>query len=152
MVADVRIAGAEKFAALARDLKAAGAKDLRRELYRGLNRATKPLKAAAKESAQSTLPQRGGLAARVARARFSTRSRAGANPSVRIVAKDAAGRKVDLSRLDRGQVRHPVFGRPPYVSQRVDPGWFSRPMEDGVDVVRAEMIAAIDVVTAKLAK
>lgn len=149
MVADIRVDGVEHFAQVARALRAAGAKDLRRELYRGLNRATKPLKDAAKANA-ATLPQRGGLAGRVQRARFSTKGRAGRNPSVSIVAKDAKSRSVDLRALDAGTVRHPTFGHRPWVSQPVTPGWFSKPMEAGADDVAREVLAAVDAVAAKL--
>ena len=142
--------GAEKFARTARALKKAGAKDLRRELYRGVQRAAKPLKEAAKESARSTLPKRGGLAARVAGARYSTRTKAGRNPSVRIEVRDAAGRKVDVEALDRGVVRHLTFGHRPLVEQRVRPDWFMRPMREGGDDVRRELEAAVDRVAAKL--
>jgi len=153
MVADFSIRGAEKFAAVARDLKAAGDKELRRELYRGINRATKPLKEDAKKSAASTLPSRGGLAGRVSRARFSTKTRAGASPSVRIVAKDAKGRSVDLAALDGGRLRHPLYGnRGHWYTQSVKPEWFTRPMLAGADKVRREIVAAVDAVAAKLSK
>ena len=141
--------GAEEFAKLARDLRAAGDKDLRKELYRGLNRATKGLKDAAKDSARRTLPQGGGLADRVARARFSTRARAGRSPSIRIVAKDSKGRPVDLYALDQGTVRHPTFGRRPWVAQRVDPGWFTEPMERGAGDARRHIEAAVAEVARK---
>lgn len=144
MADEFTVRGLERFGKLSRDLRAAGDKDLRRELYRGLQRATKPLKEAAKENARSTLPRKGGLADRVSRARFNTKSRAGRNPSVRIEAKDAKGRSVDLEALDRGSVRHPTFGHRPWVKQDVRPGWFTQPMEAGVEDVRREVVAAID--------
>ena len=147
---DLRITGAEQFAHVAKALRDAGDKELRKELYRGLNRATKPLKAEAQAEAAAILPRRGGLSARVAKARFTTKSRGGQNPSVRIVAKDAKGRSADLARIDQGEVRHPVYGHGPWVKQAVRPGWFTRPMQEGADVVRREVVAAIDAVARKL--
>jgi hypothetical protein len=146
---DFALAGLEQFKKLSKDLREAGDKDMRRELYRGLQRATKPLKVAAKESAGQVLPTRGGLADRVQRARYNTKSRAGNNPSVRIEAKDAKGRAVDLEALDRGTVRHPTYGRKPWVNQRVTPGWFTQPMQDGATEVRVEIVRAIDAVARK---
>lgn len=153
MVADVRVVGAERFAQVARELKAAGDKGLRRELFKGLNRATKPLKAAAKQSARSTLPSRGGLAARVAGASFRTKSRAAKNPFVRIVATDSSGRSANLLALDAGRNRHPVHGnRAVWVQQAVTPGWFTRPMTEGAELARTEIAAAVDAVAAQLTR
>lgn len=149
MADDFTIAGLQRFAKLSKDLRVAGDKDLRKELYRGLQRATKPLKDDAKANARRVLPGRGGLADRVARARFNTRSRAGRNPSVKITAQDAKGRSVDLVALDDGSVRHPTFGRRPWVKQDVTPGWFTEPMQAGAPEVAREVIAAIDAVITK---
>ncbi len=67
MADEFTVRGLERFGKLSKDLRAAGDKDLRKELYRGLQRATKPLKDAAKENARATLPRKGGLAAAAAR-------------------------------------------------------------------------------------
>jgi hypothetical protein len=147
----VSIRGLERFARLSKDLRQAGAKELRRELYRGLQRAAKPLIADAKVSARS-LPHRGGLADRAARARFRVKARAGRTPSISIVAADAKGRSVDLDALDRGTVRHPTFGHRPWVAQQVRPEWFTRPMVNGSPQVRDEMLRAVDDVAAKFYK
>jgi hypothetical protein len=149
MVADLRITGAEKFARVARELKAAGDKEMRRELAQGLGRATKPLKAAAKESARTTLPKRGGLAARVASSSFRTRTKTGSSPSIQITARES--KSADLAGLDAGVNRHPVWGnRARWATQRVTPGWFTRPMVEGGGDVRTSILAAVDAVLAKL--
>lgn len=151
MADDFTIRGLQRFGKLSKDLREAGDKDLRKELYRGLQRATKPLKDAAKDSARSGeyIPRGGGLAERVARARYNTRARAGRNPSVKITAQDAKGRSVDLPALDAGTVRHPTFGRPPWKTQQVKPGWFTDAMEAGAPQAQRDVIAAIDAVITK---
>lgn len=84
---EVKVQGAEQLAALSRRLRETGSKDLRREVFRGLGRAAKPAKAAAKREALRRLPKRGGLAELVASSRIGSRNRlAGNDPSVRIVA------------------------------------------------------------------
>lgn len=145
---DLRVTGAESLAHLARDLKAVGEKDLRRELFRGIQRAAKPLKAAARQAALDELPAAGGLAERVAGSKFSVRTRAGRDPSVRVV---GAG-DLDLRSLNRGRLRHPVYGhRSRWVDQAVPPGWFDNAMERTADgAVRDEVLHAIEVVRAKL--
>lgn len=127
----------DKLDLVARTLRDLGDKDLSRELFRGLNRASTKLKAAAKAEAGRRLPQRGGLARRVAGAKLSTRRVAGRNPGVKIQAKGMA----QLAGMDAGQVLHPVFGnRDVWVTQDITGGWFSEPMEAGRD----EAAAAID--------
>lgn len=58
--AEVKASAAASFAALARDLQHAGATGLRRELYKGMSRAGRPLKPAVVKSAQEKLPSSGG--------------------------------------------------------------------------------------------
>lgn len=156
----VRVEGIESLTALARDLKASGDKDLRRELFRGIQRAGKPLKAAAREAAATQLPQRGGLSTRVATSRFSVRTRLGRNPSIRVEGKgpdNSTGQSMDLKSMDRGRLRHPVYARGEnrkrwrWTSQAISPNWFSDAMEATADrEVRDEVIKAIEAVRDKL--
>ena len=139
----LRVKGVEDFGRVAKKLKAAGeeGKGLRRELLKGINRETKPLRQAAKANARRTLPKRGGLARLVARASMTTKTRlSGASASVRIVAKKAE----HIARIDKGTVRHPVFGnRKLWVSQSVAPGWFTKPMQEGSSKVRTAILQAV---------
>lgn len=145
---DLTIKGADDLGDLARRLRAAGesGKGLKRELYRGMNRATKPLRADAQKSAATRLPQSGGLAARVARERFSTRIRTGRDPGVSIVGKTSAA-----ATTDRGFVVHPVFGRG-RVRQAVEPGWFTDTLSAGAPLVRKELIDAMENVADQIEK
>ena len=138
---DLQIKGADQLGDLAKALRAAGTegKGLRKELYAGMNRATKPLRATAQERAATDLPQEGGLAALVSKRKGSTRIRTGKNPSVTITFGGTG------ASTDRGFVRHRVFGRGPWVVQRVDgAGWFTGTMRAGAPTVRKELIQAID--------
>lgn len=143
MPADLRIEGTEQLERVARRLKDLGDGELRKELYRAIQRATKPLKAKAKDAALRDLPQRGGLNKWVASSKFSTRTRGGGrNPGVKIVAKKGTH---DLRALDRGRLRHPVYGnRRVWVNQSVKPGWFSKSMEDGAPDVRRELLGVLE--------
>jgi hypothetical protein len=146
VVADFRIRGAGEFERIARDLKSV---DVRREIQDALDRAGDQLIADARESAASTLPSRGGLAARVAGASFEARVRAATSTvTARITAKDSPGRSVDLKALDDGVVRHPVYGnRTAWATQSVSRGWFSKPVRKGLRKVRDELVTAVDTVT-----
>lgn len=149
MVADLRITGTDDLARVARALKDAGDKDLRRELLRGINRALKPAKQAVKDAARSQLPQRGGLAAEVAASRISSSTRtSGRSPGVRVTGKKS-GR--DLRSIDRGRLRHPTFGRAPWVNQAVKPGFFSETLTEQAPRVRREVVDVLEDVAQKIA-
>lgn len=139
--------GAEAFDKVAYALRTMGARDLSRELSRGLNEVTEPLKEDARERAREVLPRRGGLAERVANAKLTTRRRGGRNPGVRIAAKGMT----QLEPMDRGWVRHPVFGTDAWVTQQITPGWFSDPMAAGKDDAARELMEVLNRVAIKLA-
>ncbi len=145
---DIKVTGAEDFLALSKALKKAGRTDMRKALAKGLKDATKPLIADTK-AATSRLPQSGGLAARVAKAPQTVKVLTGKTAGVKI----AVGGKGGAARMaDTGRVRHPVFGRPVFVTQSVDPGWFTQTLEDGAPVVRPKLIDAIEAVAAQIVR
>jgi hypothetical protein len=148
MSGDVEVRGVEQLAALARQLKAAGDKGLKRELSKGIAAATKPLKVAVKQSALETLPKKGGLNVRVA-AQISPRTRRSAN-GVRITATGKQGAR-NLADLDRGIVRHPVFGhRGRWSVEKVRPGFWTRPLEDLAPGARQELLDAMQRVAGQI--
>lgn len=144
---DVRITGADRLAAVAKQLRQTADKDLRKEMYRGLRRAARPLIADARENARRTLPKQGGLNERVARSRFKVSVRgSGRNPGVRISATGVDAR-VDT----QGRDRHPVFGnRRVWVQQKVRPHWFEIPMRAGAPKVRRELDRVVVDIAKKL--
>ena len=186
---DVRVsAAASSFAALARDLQRAGTVTLRRELYKGLQRAARPTIEAIKANT-STLPSGGGrgrrrtrlvdtgrtltnqvsgrthkvkerrklagalapaesLAQRVAGASFVVKAAGGRNPGIRITATEKRGKSIDLYRLNKGEVRHPVFGkwRKGTPTQHVTPGWFETPATASVGEFEKGVREAVDAV------
>jgi hypothetical protein len=146
---EITTRGTEKLARLGAALKQAGDKDLDRELKQALRRAGKPLQRSAKQGALQILPYRGGLAERVARSRFTAAVRTtGRGANLRIT---GAGRD-QLSHMDDGFVRHPVFGRwlPGQPPQKINPGWFTKPLTLDAPKQRTEIDKAIDVVAAQL--
>jgi hypothetical protein len=119
---------------LGRALKDAGGTELRKELLRGIREGSKPTIRKVKASAERNLPRRGGLAARVARSKISTRTRlSGASAGVKIVAKG----DMDVEALDAGRLRHPVFNRGGWAQQSVPQGWFSKPIVDDERHIRS---------------
>ena len=150
----VKTVGADKLRRVASAIKAAGNKDLERELRRGMRNSAKPLTAAARWGALRRLPVSGGLAERVASSKFGVRiTGTGKRVGLRIT---GAG-SYNLRRMDDGIIRHPVYADRAelrkdwaWVNQPVRPGWFSDAEEGKAPEVRNELVKAIDAVAVKL--
>lgn len=129
-MADFQLTGADDLARLGRQLRQAGRRDLQRELYRGINAAAKPLDQNIKYAMDQFLPDQ--YAAELAASLKTTvKRRGGKNPSVRLVGKAKTRRGVerDLSSLNRGRLRHPLFGnRRHWFNQAVRTGWWDHPI------------------------
>jgi hypothetical protein len=161
MVAHIRIGGdVEKLRELGGLLKEAGDKDLKREFYKSVQRATRPVKEEIKQSARDTLPHGGGLNEWVAGLTIRTKqSYNGRMPGVTIQGamnnkkltttysggkrkrtrrKGTFGAQADLRAINRGRVMHPVFGHGPLVGpQMVTAGFWDKPLT-GVTTQRAK--------------
>ena len=154
MVAELRIEGADKFGKLAKELKVLGDKELRKELYRGINRAVKPLTEEVKGSTTKFLPRRYAL--ELAKTlKIRSRRRTGKDPAIYLLAKATTprGTERDLASLNRGRLRHPLYGdRKHWYDQEVSPNWWTDPLVGGVEQVREEIVKVIDEINEKLAK
>lgn len=93
----------------------ADAKALRKELHSGLNRATKDVRAEMVDKITAALPQRGGLAEQMkAKIRTNTSAKSGKYAGVSLWFRSSG---YDMRTLTAGRLRHPVYGRPPWVDQ-----------------------------------
>lgn len=145
MVTEIRVTGAEQLRALGADLRAAGdvGKGLRRELLASMRAAGRPLAEKVRQSARDNLPKRGGLNEWVADSKISPRnSLTGKRVGMRIVATKG---KHDLEDIDKGSVRHPVFGnRRRWAEQSVPSGFFTQPLEESAPEVQAALLVAME--------
>lgn len=150
MPVDLRISGVDQLEAVARRIKEAGDKELRRELLRGINRALKPAKAEVQRAALADLPKRGGLNQLVASSKIGSRTRtAGRDPAVFLTGTKSGH---DLRSIDRGRLRHPVFGTDTWVDQDIKPGWWSQTLAGQVPSIRREVVNALEDVARRLAR
>lgn len=125
--------GADQLETLAKRLKATGDRELRKELLRGIREGTKGTKPDITRSLSTRLPRRGGLAARMATSRISTKTRlSGRNVGVRIEARAPH----DIRGMNAGRLRHKVFGREQWVAQDIEPGAFTDPIEQDAPQIR----------------
>lgn len=153
------VEGGERLAALSQALKAADETALRRELEQGVREPVKALIPIIEAHAVATLPKRGGFATYFAgslRLRV-VRSNRGAYPGLRLVGQ-YPGR---IRRIDAGNLRHPVFADPgkdrgewSWVTQPIEPGFFSKPCEEQgptiLEAVEKAMQAVADKVSIEM--
>jgi len=123
------------------------------ELRKHINNAVAPLAPEIRAEALRVLPHRGGYAPILARAvKVSTRiaSREGSVALV-IYARGKAEDR-DLVALDRGILRHPLWGRRKHwYTTSVRPGLVSRPVGKLSDRLTRDVAAAVDELATKLA-
>jgi hypothetical protein len=149
VVVKVRVAGAEQLKVLGAELRAQGeeGKVFRRQLLAAIRTAAAPAPEAVKESARRTLPHGGGLNEFIATSRISVRNRlTGKGVGVRIVGTKSGGKNGhDLEAIDAGRVRHRVFGRwvKGIPTQEVEPGFFTKPLEETSPKVTLAVLGAI---------
>lgn len=144
---------AEDFAALSRRLKDAGETGLRRELYKAINDAARPL---AREISRDShlrpyMPNR--YAETLSKDLAVTVSKlTGSDPGVKIRAKGRAKER-HVKRLNDGVLMHPLFGdRERWFLQfkRMKPGFFDDPANAAQPDVRDAILAAMHDVAEKI--
>lgn len=144
----------EQLQRLNKALKAAGDKELKKELNAGLRRAAKPIQAAARVNYATRLPKRGGMAGKAKRARMTVAQKKARDgtPSLQLVTKHPTGQKMDMRAIDAGLIRHKTFGELPWHVQRIRAHSFSDAALAGEDEGKREIVRAIETVSRKLDK
>lgn len=139
---EIRSAGGDALARLAKDLKGVD-KTLRKGLLANLRAAGKPVVTEMKRNLRTDMPQAGGLARDLARARIGVRTRtSGDKTGVRIEAQHS---RHDLEAVEAGLIRHPVFGRSgPWVTQKVPAGRLSAPVDNARPVMQRAILKAME--------
>jgi hypothetical protein len=146
---NITVKGQRDLAQVAAALKASGNRDLRKELLRGIREQGKPAIADIRTNARTQLPGRGGLADIIAGSKFAVRTRAtGTSPRVRLTGTS----RHDVTALDEGTLRHPVYGSKRWTAQKVTPGWFSTPVLQHAPRMRRNMRAIVRGVAKKIEK
>lgn len=146
----VTVKGADAFYRLSKELKRTGKTGLRKELNQELKKAAQPIIPLTRAAALRRLPQSGGLAGIVAKTPQRVQVRTGERTAgVRIVVgKSNSGARA----ANRGVVRHPTFGKEPWVSQPVLPGWFDDTAKAQAPPVRKRLTVAMETVATKIVK
>jgi len=146
---DIRVDGSRKIAAVASALRHLGTdRTIVNEMASEIRKASKPMAKAITDSALEHLPKRGGLNQWVAEAKVRTSIRRGTRTAgIRFVVSHTSLRgKTDMAAINRGKLRHPVYGnRRKWVLQAVEPGFGDKALEGPIaDEFRAAAGRAID--------
>jgi hypothetical protein len=156
---EFRVSGGAKLHVAAQKIKAAGDKPRGQQMSKALRATTKPLEAKIRREAADTMPERGGYSAIFTAAlRFVTSIRTGASTaSLRLKTfADGKGERRDAPRLDKGELRHPVFGRSrrgrrrgervlnPWATTSVRPGFYTRPSADAGRLAAEQVVKVLD--------
>lgn len=142
---------ARDFKRMALDLRDAGEKDLRQQLFRGLQSATKPARQDVLDAIPEYMP--GDYAAVLQRdLKLSASSKGGKNPEVRIRGKGRRKQRL-VGPLDRGRLRHPLFGnRDHWYQQSIEAGFWTDTLMARRDETRAELERRMGEIVRQLAE
>lgn len=151
-MADFEIRGADDIDALVKRIRThADSKAIRKEMFQGLNRATKGVRGEMKEAIPAALPNRGGLAATIQKStRLNTSAKSGRYAGVTIWARNS---RHDIRTLTGKRLRHPVFGnRGAWVTQTagVDPAIFTAKFEDQKPDVQRAIVRVMEDIARKV--
>jgi hypothetical protein len=165
MSLEVRIEGAASFKALAARMRAEGDKNLASQMARALGRAAEPVKVAIRKEAQQTMPHSGGYSALLtASLRHRMSRRLGGQQASLIINTYADGTKNrrDIVALNRGTLRHPVFGRSrsgrrgerranPWAVTTIEAGFHQRGTKDALELAQNELMDVVEDYAGRLA-
>jgi len=137
---------------LAQRLRIAGQGDLQKQLLRDIRATTKPTIRKVRANALATLPRRGGLAAKVAASKIGTRTRTTSGQSAGVFIKGTDPR-INLNRINAGQLRHPVFGnRRNWREQSVRAGWFDDPIKGDLPHILGSIRGVVADINARITR
>lgn len=146
--------GAAALHRVAAQIRAEGRKDLSRELSAALRKASEPVQREIRASAAQTMPRSGGYnAAFDSSLRFGQARRTGGSQA-RLELKtyaDGQSERRDIKALERGDLRHPVYGRSrpgrrkgervanPWTVTSIRAGFWKRGTDGAMDEVQKEV-------------
>lgn len=135
MPVEVRIVGGAVLAALARQMRTEGRKDLSRDLAKALDRVAQPIKGDIRESAVQTMPS--GYKWTLTRSlQWRTVVRAGGQRAALRLITTAKGvhENRDVPSLERGRLRHPLWGeREAWYDTKIRAGFHERGTDKASD-------------------
>jgi hypothetical protein len=145
---EVKVTGTAKLRQVQKRLRVVGDQGLGKQMGKALREAAKPLQPAVRRQALSAMPSGyGPILSKSLRFRTAiTSSRDTADVVIRVYGQGRRERR-DVPTLNRGRLRHPLYGnRNRWFEQRVRPGFVDRPADRLLPDVARQMQAVIDYV------
>lgn len=129
-------------------LKRVGDKGLGKQMGRALQKASEDLRPTIRESAAALLPSRGGYAGVMSKSlKFRQQLQTSATSArvVFLIHADGRRERRDVPAVNRGRLRHPVYGnRDAWTDQKVRPGFVDRPVDKLQPQIAARMKSVVD--------
>ncbi len=156
MAVEFDVEGADKLREIARALRQLADKELNKDFYKRLNKLVKPLKKSVMDDLKSFLPNRYAEELsrdlKVTTQRRTSRTR----PGITMVAKARSrsrGGVRDIASLNRGRLRHPLFGnRGWWYDQPVKPGFFDEPIREDQQMIAGQIEELLDEVAVEITR
>jgi len=144
---DFKVTGADQLADLGKALKAAD-KSIKNEFLAEIRASGKPAGEAIRNAYAADMPKRGGLAAVLGRSKIGIRNRlSGKNAGIRLTMTN----KHDLAELEKGNLRHPVYGnRKVWKRQSVPSGVGDAAFQKQQPAIQRRMLAAMNATATKI--
>lgn len=159
MAVELRVEGGATLRRVAARMRAEGRKDLTREMGEALSKATDPIRESIRASASEVMPREGGYQAAFDKSlRFKRTTRDGGTESSLILYTyaDGTSERRDIRALDKGNLRHPVWGRSrpgprkgervanPWAVTSIRAGFFKRGTDGAMDEVQKNLQKVIN--------
>lgn len=149
---DIKVTGGSDLLRVQHRLKQVADTGLGKQMGRALREAAKPLQPAVKAEAVKAMPS--GYGPTLSRSlRFRTAVKQSAHSADVLVRVYGDGRRKrrDVPRLNKGRLRHPLFGRRAHwYDQRVRSGFVDRPADRLMPQAAAKMQSVIDYVAEQI--
>ena len=162
---EFHIDGRARLHEVAKAVRATGNKGLGREMSRALAKTTIPIQTQIDAEAAKAMPVRGGYQAVLSKSlHHKTSQRTGSrSATVRLITyADGTGERRDVESLEKGTLRHPVYGRSrntragripnPWTITKVRSGFHKRGTDSAADEAVKQLGVVLDDFAARLAK
>lgn len=164
---EVRVSGAAELHRVAAEIRREGRKDLAKEMSKALSNAVEPVRKSIRASADQTMPRAGGYGAvfdKSLRFRMARRNRANEASLDLATYADGTSERRDIDALEKGNLRHPVFGRSragkrkgervanPWAVTSIRSGFWKRGTDGAMDEAQKQLETVIDKLAERLAE
>jgi len=145
---ELRINGAATLHKVAAQFRREANKDLSRELSNALAKAIEPVKTSIRQSAEETMPRKGGynpVFVKSMRFRVNRNTRGADGSATLVTFADGKTERRDIRALEQGKLRHPLFkNRDRWYTTRIREGFHRRGTDNALDEAQKQISQVAD--------